>query len=142
MAFELRKTIQKAIFERVVNKNGTTIMKAQPQFKGDNAVRFSIYSQDVGAHELLITTLGQKEWNMASSFLIFKTISDWFDHNLVIFYPTTKIYPFDFIDLEESDDKEFYRKVLHMLRTGINEIEFRSENADEIMNKISEDQKK
>ncbi|MDX2071756.1 MAG: ATP-binding protein [Haliscomenobacter sp.] len=136
--FELKKSSQKSIFERVVNLNGSTTMKTHPKFKGEDAVRFSIYAQDVESNELLLTILGQKDWNENSAFKMFRIIYNWFKTNLILFYPGNNIYPLDIIDLEDSEDKEFYCDLVKLFRTGINDIEFKSEDANDILEKMPE----
>ena len=66
--FELKKTTEKAIFEREVDNNGQPFFSSKPDLKGEDGTRFSIYAQDVQKNELLLSLLGSKSWNEGSFF--------------------------------------------------------------------------
>lgn len=143
--FELKKTTQKAIFEREVDKNGKSYFLTKPDLKGEDGTRFSIYAQDVQKNELLLSLLGSKPWDNDSFFSILGNIYEWFNAKLKIFYTDTQIATPIFLatnDLStETDNLAFMKLMLKQFDTGIIDVEQIDEVAGETFDQLTDSQK-
>ncbi|WP_421798684.1 AAA family ATPase [Haliscomenobacter sp.] len=141
--YELKKTTQKPIFERTIDSSGISVFKSKPTLSGENETRFSIYTEDLQNHELLLSTLGNKQWPDKSYFLTFTSILKWFKQSLIVFYTDTKINPYAFIEstMPGLTGKEFMSEMLQQLGTGIDAIELIAEDAEQIINELPHDQR-
>lgn len=143
--FELKKTTQKAIFEREVDKNGKSFFLTKPDLKGEDGTRFSIYAQDVQKNELLLSLLGSKPWDNDSFFSILGNIYEWFNAKLKVFYTDTQIATPSFLatnDLStEADNLAFIKLMLKQFDTGIIDVEQIDEVAGETFDQLTDSQK-
>lgn len=128
--FEIKKTTQKPIFERIVRASTTTYMKSKPSLKGQEETRFNIYAQDVQANELLLNELGEKLWDNESFFSIFRNIHQWFKNGLFVIYPDSQSDIHNFFESSptELENVVFTGAMLKNLGTGISEIKIQEED--------------
>ena len=143
--FELKKTTQKAIFERELGKNGRSFFSSRPELKGEDGTRFSIYAQDVQQNELLLSLLGSKPWDNNSFFSILGNIYEWFNTKLKVIYTDTQIATASFLDTSQLsikvDNLAFLKLMLNQFGTGITDIEPIDEDAGKILDQLTDDQK-
>lgn len=132
--YELKKTTDKPLFERKLTENGDYEVSRFIKFtnKEDN-VRFDVYATDVASDELLLTTLGTKNWSGHAASL--EQVYNWFNQQLLIVHPTSKFQIFS------MDEKHFPNYVSHLKRfnTGIVDLEIEAEKAEEVLSKLPAD---
>lgn len=131
--YELKKTTDKPIFERVVKDDGSSEVSAVPKLSSEDQVRFSVYSKDVAPDELLLSVLGSKSWESASD--SFRQVYQWFTQQLLVIYPSSKFHIFS---LGDNDLPEFKEQLLRF-NTGIVDVEFRTEKAANLLEKMPEE---
>lgn len=143
--FELKKTTEKAIFEREVDINGKSFFATKPHLKGDDGTRFSVYAQDVQKNEFLLSLLGAKSWDEGSFFSILSDIYEWFNTKLKVIYTDTQIATASFLDTSQLNTKvdnlAFLKLMLKLFGTGITDIEPVDEDAGKILDQLTNDQK-
>ncbi len=143
--FELKKTTEKAIFEREVDNNGRSFFSSKPDLKGEDGTRFSIYAQDVQKNELLLSLLGSKSWNEGSFFSILSNIYEWFNVKLKVIYTDTQIAISSFLATShlstEADNLAFLKLMLKQFDTGIIDVEQIDEVAGETFDQLTDSQK-
>lgn len=130
--FEVKKTTDKPIFERVVKDNGLSEMSSVPKLSSEDQARFSVYSRDAAPDELLLSVLGNKFWEPSSGF--FQQVYKWFVQQLLVIYPSSKFHVFS---LGDSDIFKFTEQ-LRKFNTGIVDLEFRTEKAADLLEKMPE----
>lgn len=128
--FELKKTTDRAVFEREVKDDGTSEITAAISLPKEEQIRFDVYAHDVAPNELLLTTIGTKNWNIEPTF--FESVYKWFDIQLKIIYPSSK---FQVFSLEDEDVPKFCDH-LKRFNTGIVDLKFHDEKANELLEKL------
>lgn len=131
--FELKKTTDKPIFERVVKDNGLSEISSTLKLSPEDKTRFTVYSRDVEPDELLLSVLGSKSWELSSGF--FQDVYQWFTQQLLVLYPSSKFHVFSLSDKDVPKFEEQLRK----FNTGIVEVDFREEKAAELLEKMPEE---
>lgn len=132
--FELKKTTDKPIFERMVKENGQSEMISIPNLSSEDQERFLVYSKDVAPDELLLTVLGTKTWETSSAF--FQQTFQWFAKQLLVIFPGSKFHVFS---LEEDTVLNVFKEQLQRFNTGIVDLEFQTENATDLLKKMPEE---
>ncbi len=116
--FEVRKSGDKAIFERKVLDSGRSEMLSSPSLRGAAASRFNVYVSDLSNEQLLISVLQDKQ---GDEFEIFRAIYRWLKEQLITFYPNSSYYGLG--QILQGTVKSEFRTYLHYFRTGIEDIE-------------------
>lgn len=138
--FEIKKTTQKAIFERIVDSSGRSFLKSRPKrLSAEDENRLNVYEKDLQRYELLLSVHGRKEWDGNSFFSIFSSIFHWFDYQLILLFPDTKINPYKFLETDAGDfsGRKFMTEMLKRFDTGIETVELIDEDAGFMLNEIS-----
>jgi uncharacterized protein len=121
--FELLKTTDKPIFERVVLPDGQSDLSISINASDkEGKKRFDVYKQDVKDTQLFLTEIAQKNLANFPSALPFKLAFDWISNDLVVIYPNTKFSGLDFVGNDE-DMKAHFCHFLSLFNTGVSAIE-------------------
>lgn len=132
--FELKKTTDKPIFERIVKENGQSEMTSIPNLLSEDRERFLVYSKDIAPDELLLSVLGVKNWDTSSVF--FQQTYQWFARQLLVIFPGSK---FHFSSLEEGTTLNVFKEQLQRFNTGIADLEFQTKNAIDLLERMPEE---
>jgi uncharacterized protein len=128
--FELLKTRDIPIFERKVLDNGkSTIELSLKKLDAEGKNRFDVYKKDIKDNQLFLSEINDKDVDDIQNIEPFKNAFNWFKHNLVIIYPTTKLEGLDFVGNDEEMTTAF-SKFLKIFKTGIQGIETIEQEVD------------
>lgn len=116
--FEVKKSGDKAVFERKVLKDGSSQMVSSPSLRGAAASRFNVYVADLSAEQLLISVLQDKQ---GDEFKVFRAIYHWLQERLITFYPNSSYYGLG--QFLQGAGKNEFRTYLQYFKTGIDDIE-------------------
>jgi hypothetical protein len=143
--FEVKKTTQKAIFERVVDETGKSFLKNRPKkLNAEDENRFRVYEKDLQKYELILSVHGKKEWDENSFFSVFSSIFHWFDYQLIVLFPNTNINAYKFIETDTGDfsGRKFMSEMLRRFDTGIESVELIDEDSSYMLNEIPPNKRK
>jgi len=138
--YELKKDTDKPIFERISGVNDRPQTTAEPKLIGEDMTRFRIYSQDVPPSELLLSKLGELEKDEESGLFLFSEIYNWFENQLVIFYPDSKLDISGMI-IAGDESKSDFCSLLQYFKTGIDDMGRESANAEELLERVPKEVK-
>ncbi|MFN0215416.1 MAG: AAA family ATPase [Saprospiraceae bacterium] len=131
--FEVKKTTDKAIFERKVEPNGNSVFSSKPPLKGKHSTRFDVYANDLSEDQLLLSVLGSKK---SEGFESFHDAYDWIDNSLVLIWPHS-LYGEMHTVFQNENVKDAYCELLKYFKTDIMGFENHQINADETLSRFS-----
>lgn len=128
--FEIKKSNDKAIFERKVLADGSSDMTSKPpHLRGNAATRFGVYTSDISSEQLLLNELHDKA---GEGFAIFREVFDWFENQLVTFYPHSGFAGAEVL-LKEGAPRDQFCEYLNYFKTGIDGIDGKETNLEEAL---------
>lgn len=116
--FEVKKSGDKPIFERVILADGRSKMTTSPSFRGALASRFQVYVNDLKNDQLLLQELHDKR---GDAFLTFASLFNWFKEQLVVFYPESDYQRLG--QILQGETKKEFSEYLHYFKTGIEDVD-------------------
>jgi uncharacterized protein len=127
--FELLKTTDKPVFERKVLNNGKSAIELNLTLDRDGKNRFDVYKKDIKDTQLFLSEINDKDVEDIQNIDAFKDAFNWFKHNIIIIYPTTKIESLDFAGNDEMTT--LFSEFLETFKTGIQGIETVEQDIDD-----------
>lgn len=144
--FELLKTTDKPIFERKVLENGKSDIVLSLKLDKEGQNRFDVYRKDIKDTQLFLSEINDKNIDDISNIQSFKDAFEWFDSNVVIIYPDTRLRGLNFVGNDE-EMKSAFGHFLALFKTGIQAVEtveqeidnkFPKELQEEILSDLNE----
>jgi len=148
--FELLKTTDKPVFERLVLENGKSEISIGIKLDSDGKKRFDVYKKDVKDSQFFLSMINDKNIEEITNIQPFKDTFEWIQDSIVIIYPDTKTTGLDYIGDNEEMKKAYYH-FLQLFNTGVKDIEtveqeidetFPKKIQEEILNRLTEKQPK
>lgn len=139
--FELLKTTDKPIFERIVLENGKSDISLGTALKLDKEGqnRFDVYKKDIKDTQLFLSELNDKNVDDIQNIQSIKDVFNWFKNNIVIIYPDTRVKGLDFIG-NDNEMKDAFCNFLTLFKTGVQGIEtIEKDIDDDFPTKLRED---
>jgi uncharacterized protein len=128
--FELLKTTDKPVFERKVLENGKSDIELSLKLDAEGKTRFDVYKKDIKDTQLFLSEINDKNMDDVLNVQPFKDAFDWFENNLVILYPETKLKSFRFLGDDETM-KNAFTQILRQFKTGVHTIETIAQSIDD-----------
>jgi len=122
------------VFERQKNKK----IKTDTTFNKEARIRFNIYSEDVKSDELLLKTIGDKDFRGISGFEDFISSFDWFKRITVI-YPESIFGNRNEFFLDSASNNDLLVKMLRFFDTGIQDIKEGKQLAEKALSFLPDD---
>ena len=124
----------------VFEREGASIV-TKYNFSNDSKTRFNIYCEDLKASELLLSDIGNKNFDKSSDFNIFTIAYNWFK-NLIIIYPDSYHTNKNEFFLNRASNTDYLTNMLKTFDTGIEGITKGKQLAENAFSFLPDDVKK
>lgn len=124
----------------VFEREGASI-DTKYNFSNDSKTRFNIYCEDLKASELLLSDIGNKNFDKSSDFNIFTIAYNWFK-NLIIIYPDSYHTNKNEFFLNRASNTDYLTNMLKTFDTGIEGITKGKQLAENAFSFLPDDVKK
>ena len=124
----------------VFEREGASIV-TKYNFSNDSKTRFNIYCEDLKSSELLLSDIGNKNFDKSSDFNIFAIAYNWFK-NLIIIYPDSYHTNKNEFFLNKASNTDYLTNMLKTFDTGIEGITKGKQLAEKAFSFLPDDVKK
>ena len=128
--FELLKTTDKPVFERVVHENGSSEFSNLVKLDAATAQRFTVYKQDIKDTQLFLSEINEKNFEGITAVQPFLDAFQWFKNNLKIIFPNSRSLISDTVGTD-PEQRSAYARLLRFFNTGIIDLETKEYDLEE-----------